>query len=136
MARELGHILMGADMFDTVEMEGHGKLHEVSRQAADDELQARKRQANVAQPAKLAKRMKTETVEPVTCKQQALNVKTEISEPVTCKQERLNVKTEMAEPVICKHVPNSEMVCRKWRAGALKMNGPTAYTYIKGWVIE
>ena len=107
----------------------------------------------MAQPAKLAKHVKTEMVDPVTCKQQPLNVKTEIAKPVTCKQQplkvkteiaqpvnckqlRVNTKTEMAEPVICKHVPKSEMVCRTWRAGALKMNGPTAYTYIEGWVIE
>jgi len=118
MASELGHILM----FGTLDMEGHGDLHEVSRQAAHDVLQARKRQMQeritqpdwrarkqeleLAQPAKLAKLV--EMGEPGKHEQQFVNEQLEMPEPFK-RDPFVNVKAETAEPFKQEQLVNAKL---------------------------
>ena len=118
MASELGHILM----FGTLDMEGHGDLHEVSRQAAHDVLQARKRQMQeritqpdwrarkqeleLAQPAKLAKLV--EMGEPGKHEQQFVNEQLEMPEPFK-RDPFVNVKAETAEPFKQEELVNAKL---------------------------
>ena len=148
-------------MFGTLDMEGHGDLHEVSRQAAHDVLQARKRQMQeritqpdwrarkqeleLAQPAKLAKLV--EMGEPGKHEQQFVNEQLEMPEPFK-RDPFVNVKAETAEPFKQEQLVNAkletaepvkqEQVRRQWKAGDLRMNGPAGnleiaeHAYVEG----